>query len=582
MGLFDALKNGKFEYTGKRAQDVKIKLGDGDANISVRADKTKIETGVGNQTVAVLGNDVDIELDKNAPLDWDSSKDNDLVAVTTDNGKTGKIKIDTGDGNDMALAVGKNIDVKMGDGDHVVSFWGNNKVNVEVGNGNNNITTMDKFVIDGNLDEKTSVLGIEIGAKAEEAIEASTIKKSEVLWDTTSRVAEKSDFLNKMKQTYNLDDENMKMLEKLYDSGELMDELSPGVPKYGIMESIKQKNPDGSTKYVLCKYDKGGTEDGGYIHSRGYMDGSFKECIATKQYTKSSFTEGGNIIHEVATRDYWDISGAKTVNVKAGNGVENYINLTSTGTVNIEAGDFHAKLKKGQTVNGSGGGHTINIDEGRLYDDIKIHRDVTTTPIRTIRFGTNLAATYTSPLVVDFNKDGQVSAASGNGVDVNGDGIGDGYATNGDKMLAMSDINKTGTIDGSEVFGDQTVSPFTGQKLNSANGFEALRMIAEEAEKYTGTSCIQNGVVNLQQLKAALNTVGVDLGFISDNNITELEDLAHVQAINVAEYDEVDAEGNVQHRQLGSYIDTNGESYGTNDVWFKNRTNIDNMIDRLK
>lgn len=580
MGLIDALRNGKGEYTGNRASNVTINVGNGDANISVRGDNVDITAGTGNQTVVVLGNDVDIQLDANAAVDWDSTQDKDLVAVITDEGK-GNAKIDTGDGNDIALALADNIEVKMGDGDHVVSFWGDN-VNVNVGNGSNNITTMDKFIIDGNLNENTNILGINIGKAIEDAIEADTIFKTETLYDITSNAYTKSDFLEKIQSTYNLDPVNMAVLEQLYDSGELMKEYSPGVPAYSIMQSVKQKNPDGSPKYIICKTDGGGTE-GGYEHTRGLIEGKgvigqsftiggktygFAECVATSNYTKSSYTEGGETIHEVATRDYWELNGPKTVNITTGNGTDNYINLTSTGQVDISSGDFNT--------------HTINVDSGRIYGDTHIERHVTTEPSRTIYFGTNVANTYTSPIIVDFNKDGVVSAASGNGVDVDGNGIGDGYANNGDKMLAMSDKNKNGVIDGSEVFGDQTVSPFTGLKLNAANGFEALRMIAEEAEKYTGISCLKDGVVDLQQLKAALGTVGVDLGFISDNNITELEDLAHVAAINVAEYDEVDAEGNVQHRQQGSYTDTNGDNYGANDVWFKNRTTIDNMLDRLK
>ena len=149
-------------------------------------------------------------------------------------------------------------------------------------------------------------------------------------------------------------------------------------------------------------------------------------------------------------------------------------------------------------------------------------------------------------------------------------------------MLAMSDANGNGQIDGSEVFGDQTVSPFTGEKLNAANGFEALKMIAEQAKDATGIDCMKAGFVDLQALKTALATVGVNLGFISDNNVTELENLAHVVAINVENYKEVDAEGDVQHRQQGSYLDADGQEYGANDVWFKNRTKLDKMIDNLK
>ena len=182
-----------------------------------------------------------------------------------------------------------------------------------------------------------------------------------------------------------------------------------------------------------------------------------------------------------------------------------------------------------------------------------------------------ITGSYTrrSPLIVDFNQDGKVSAAAGTGVDLNGDGKADGGAVNGDKMLAMSDINKNGTIDGGEVFGDQTVDPFTGKKLNAANGFEALALVAQSAEKHTGIDCMdEEGNVDLAKLQSALKTVGIDLGFISDANNTMLEDLEKVASINTKNYTEQDAQGDVQHRQLGTYKDASGKQFKVDDVWF--------------
>ena len=580
MGLIDALKNGKGEYTGNKAKNVKIEVGKGDANISVRGDNVDIKTGTGLQNVIVLGNDVNVELDKDAAKNWDLDADFDNVLVASDDGKKGNVKINTGSGNDLAYAVAKNVDIKMGEGEHVVSYWADNKANITVGNGNNDITTLDKFVQAGYLDQNTSMLGVNFGQAVEKALEASTIKSTETLYDITKTTTDKTGFLEKMQKTYNLDAANMKVLEQLYDNGSL--NQTNGKTKYAIMESVKQKNADGSPKYVVCRIDGG--ETGGYVHSRGLIETksatnkngtyvvngkyyTFSECIATKKSTNNSYTEDNKIVREIATRDVYEFNGAKEVNITTGSGNAGNIDITSTGNVNIKTKDVK--------------NNDINVDSGKVYGATNIKREETITQGRTVKIGTNTTNTYTSPIVVDFNKDGKVSAKSGNGVDVDGNGIGDGYASEGDKMLAMSDKNKSGAIDGSEVFGDQTVSPFTGQKLNAANGFEALKMIAQEAEKYTGIKCLNNGEVNLLNLKSALGTVGVNLGFISDSNVTELEDLAHVASINVDEYDEVDADGNVQHRQLGSYTDASGQTYAANDVWFKNRTKIDNRLDRL-
>lgn len=173
------------------------------------------------------------------------------------------------------------------------------------------------------------------------------------------------------------------------------------------------------------------------------------------------------------------------------------------------------------------------------------------------------------PLVLDMDRDGMVEATAGTGVDIDGDGKADGAASGGDKMLAMTDLNGNGNIDGTEVFGNETINPFTGERLNAANGFEALEMIAESAEEYTGIDCMDDdGLVDVQKLKTALEKVGVGLGLISDDNTTVLESLGDVAAIDT-NYVEQDDSGSVQHRQLGNYTTTEGQTYQADDIWFK-------------
>ncbi len=569
MGIVDALKSGKVTYTGNSSSNVNITVGNGNSNITVRGNNVDITAGTGNQNVVVLGNDVDIKLDQNAMSDFDATQDFDTVAVVSDKGN---VSINTGDGNDTALAVANNVNIEMGDGNHLVGFWGDD-VNINVGDGNNNIYTMDKMIAAGIVGEDTKILGENVGQAAINAVEVDTTEYTETLYDITSVSGTgKAEYLNKMKETYKLDASNMKELETLYDNGELFKSFKgsdgTSVPQYSIVQSVQQKNADGSAKYVLAKVDS--ANNSGYVHTRGWQDGTFKECIATRNAGTSSYTEQQTVTHEVATRDVYVVDGTKNLNIKTGSGTTNDINVTSTGIVNISAGDF-SKMDQ------------INVDaEVRIIGDPDIVKDVYTQPARKIAIGTNIAATYTSPIIVDFNKDGVVSAADGKGVDVDGNGVEDGAAVGGDKMLAMSDTNGNGTIDGSEVFGDQTVSPFTGEKLNAENGFEALKAIAQQAKEYTGTNCMKGDFVDLQALKTALASVGVNLGFISDENNTEIEDLAHVTAINVGNYEQVDAEGNVQHRQQGTYVDSDGKEYGADDVWFKNRSVLDKMVDNLK
>ena len=566
MSIVDALKNGRVDYTGNKSSNVKIELGNGNANINVRGNNVDITTGTGNQNVVVLGNDVDIKLDTNALSDWDSSLDQDMVAVVSDKGT---VNINTGDGNDTALTVADNVNIEMGKGDHLVGFWGDD-VKIKADDGSNTIMTMDKMIANGTISENTTILGEKIGQAAIDAVELRTTESTELLYDITSETGNngKADFMKKMQDTYKLDDSNMKMLDKLYENGELFKEYAKGVPAYAIVQSVTQKNADGSAKYVLARVD--GQNNDGYIHTRGLQDGTFKECIATKQRGTNSYTVEQEYTRETATRTIYKVDGTKNLDIDLANGKTNNIDVTSTGIVDIKAGDFDFSR--------------IKVDaEVKVIGDPDVVKNVYTEPARRIAWGTNIGETYTSPIIVDFNKDGKVDATSGNtGIDADGNGIADGAATGGDKMLAMSDMNGNGKVDGSEVFGDQTVSPFTGEKINATNGFEALKTIAQQAEEKTGIKCYSGGLVDLQALKSALATVGVNLGFISDDNVTELEDLAHVVALNVDNYNQVDAEGDVQHRQQGSYVANDGQTYGANDVWFKDRTQMDNMIDRLK
>ena len=181
------------------------------------------------------------------------------------------------------------------------------------------------------------------------------------------------------------------------------------------------------------------------------------------------------------------------------------------------------------------------------------------------------SSTYNSPLILDMDGDGVVSAVAGFGIDVDGNGKADGAATKGDKMLAMTDVNGNGKIDGAEVFGDRTVSPFTGKAVNAKNGFEALKIIAQQAKQYTGIDCMNGNSVDMAKLQQALNKYGVTLGFVNGSNNNEIEKLNGVASINVGNYKTVNESGDAQHRQQGSFVRTDGTQGKIDDVWFKQR-----------
>jgi hypothetical protein len=185
----------------------------------------------------------------------------------------------------------------------------------------------------------------------------------------------------------------------------------------------------------------------------------------------------------------------------------------------------------------------------------------------------------TSPLIFDMNHDGQVSAKLGLGITLNPDHPErhQGAAVNGDKMLAMSDLNSNGVIDISEVFGDQTVNPVTGKPLNAQNGFVALFMVAQIMQDLNPESQIitnqeRSTLVAIPALQAALRQVGHDLGFISDNNVSQLEPIRDVIAVDVTDYIETpdDVRSGMTYAQKGFYLDNQNRAWEVVDVWFRN------------
>jgi hypothetical protein len=171
-----------------------------------------------------------------------------------------------------------------------------------------------------------------------------------------------------------------------------------------------------------------------------------------------------------------------------------------------------------------------------------------------------------SPLILDINHNGKVEAQSGIGVDLNNDGKPDGAAVGGDKMLAMSDLNNNGRIDGAEVFGDLTWSPFTKTHLKAPNGFEALRLIAEEAAKQANEQITSNDEVDIQKLTKVLERQKIQLGFISDGNDKTLEPIKDPLFISV-KYEATQESGVGAHKQKGKFRDNSG-TFNVDDVWF--------------
>ena len=541
-------------------------------------------TGNGYNNVVNAGNGNDVIIAYGDGNTLNGGNGNDIIKSEGDknkinggNGHDGilsignKNNIQGGNGNDSLLSLGNNNNIGGGDGNNKIVFDGNN-LNITAGNGNNYISTLDFAIMDktdSTYDLYVDYLNDQIKTKTENNVLMDSVTETkEVSRTVETKVSQaNSDIMNQLAD-----------IDKTYlDKIDLNALAKDGNPKYLIAKG----KSDG--KYHIYEYSSSGTykavagftngkrdyskvsSGNGYLYLNKNTTKEEQEVIYTTT-TKTTITT-----QEVTTNTYADvertvIEGNKNINITTGNG-DNYMHLNVSKNLNIKTGDGN------NTIDQTG---EIVVDEvaknertEEVLGEEKTHTEETTSKEKeTI---TTASGNYStgSPLIVDFDKDGKVEAIAGKGVDVDNNGYADGAATGGDKMLAMSDINGNGSIDGGEVFGDHTISPFTGEKLNAANGFEALKMIAEQAAEHTGINCIENGNVNLAELQKALKTVGINLGFVSDGNITELEDLGHVASINVEDYTEQDESGEVQHRQLGSYTDTEGETYKTDDVWFK-------------
>ncbi|MDD3237842.1 MAG: hypothetical protein PHV37_07080 [Candidatus Gastranaerophilales bacterium] len=602
MSLIDALKSGNYQYTTTGSNNnIKINAGDGNNVINVKGQNADITTGNGNQTIfADINNNLNITTGSsgsdfikasayNANITTGDSDDtikfegtnfdisamggnNVILAKGDADVKSTHNTITTGNGNDQIVATsngltindesgnltsfvyGDGLTLDAGDGNHTVGFWGND-VNMDFGNGNNNIQTMDFTIANAN----DSTLSILKDFGIVDAMEKKVTASSEVIDKNVTKT--EFDAKAEIAKRYHLSAQEQKILAGIDLDAKL---ASDGGPLYVIIKSPGKSTMAGKDVYVVAKRDGknhawsvsngiDATSKGG----RNYANRT--ECIATSAGWTSETYTGNDVTTTSTTTEYtYFLNGVKNVNINSGDG-NNNVAITADSeafdpiSIDLGEGDNNIFIQNGFTVKDT---------------DTKIE---TTTSSETARLYKS-ANSYNSPLIVDFNKDGKVSASAGKGVDVDDNGVADGAATGGDKMLAMSDMNGNNKIDGTEVFGNNTVSPFTGKKLDAANGFEALKLIAQEAEQYTGTKCIDAaGNVDLQALKGALATKGVQLGFISDNNTSNLEDLAHVASINVADYNEVDATGDVQNRQLGSYTDTDGNTQKVDDVWFTSK-----------
>ena len=598
----------------------------GDDNVMLTGDFNMVLDDCGDNAIYAVGNNNTTVVQNGDNIIYSEGNCNEIMA---DRGNQtieshGHYNlIEAGNGHNNILFTGDMNDVGFGNGNSTVYFFGNGNA-ISGGDGDHTVMTLDWLIQQGQFTEYADLVESYADVNEERTLIQSIDVDSEVTDVATGQEGVGTAAFKDESSSSSTQDVSVSTkieAQQSYTKAELLNKLSSGekneANKLDLTEQYK-----GSNRYVFAK----GKSDG-QMH---VYDMTIRKCIVpvaagnnyiNLQNTSPTITNEGIAVvlsGEVKETTTTTTTNKTTVNTKASSGNYNdlvnygetiYATQTQKGTIDTyEYNSIYDFGKVNNAISLGNGTHTVYYtgsggisagcqDAFAKNSSVYVQRGgIETTSYQTfdntqkdvLYFVDNTKEliesvddvqekitqynpkyTTASPLVVDFNKDGKVSAEAGKGVDVDNNGKADGAATNGDKMLAMSDMNKNGKIDGTEVFGDQTVNPFTKQKINAANGFEALKEVAKSAYEKTGINCMNNGNVDLRALEAALALVGVKLGFISDNNVTELEDLDHVKSINVENYAQQNQTGDVQHNQLGFYTSTDGKTYKTDDVWFK-------------
>lgn len=604
--------------TGECGEDVINARSGGNATITTREDNDTLNLYVaGNFTV-------DVGMDN--PV-CGATSDNDKVTIVS--GATdGQSSLSTGEGNDSVNLIANNVDLKKGEGELTLGFIGNNyninseatkdmiagwgdnvTMNLSVDEaGNHNVYTFDQLWADKNPDINSQfqtgfwqgdansiVTSLTLGNGQEINFVNAMDQIIQSYEKTETDVDVKTEILNSktdVTTTEKISGMTNAEVEKKYNFKEgslanydLSATLSDGSPKYAIL------NRNGSSAQCqLVERTVGSSYVQPLVNNKSCRMGLGRVAAnSALRNDVSSTTEAIKTTTTTATRTdtvkTTTTTTVEDVKYRVFDGVKDWqINMGDGAVVgHITARDGYVNINHGEACNNDqvrdlivdGSYLTREVLKSVSTDEVKTEDVKTVVSVDVKQEKINaviklLQGKIASPLILDFNKDGQVSAAAGQGIDINNDGKADGAATGGDKMLAMTDINGNGSVDGAEVFGDKTVSPFTGKALNAANGFEALKAIAEEAKLYTGLDCMNGSTVDVKKLEKALASVGVKLGFVSDDNNSKVEDLVGVSQIEVENYTESQRIGsNVEHLQHSVYTDENGVTYKVDDVWFE-------------
>lgn len=539
-----------------------VKLGKGDDNATIIAHNTTVQKDEGTMLLGALGQNLEVHSDATENVVGfygDNASFNFYQKESYNDVRTLDYWINDGsDGKYLVNSDGTTSDMSLKDSVEIQTRKDEDPMSLKDYDAANNANYVQYFK------ENFSDYMNELTYQGQDKIVSST---TELIDTEINETSDKEALIKK----YNLSEKEAETLRNLDLTATL---AADGKPLYGIAKVPDSYKPAVTDEYVIVRRD-GKTANNPEGHARSvnaypwpdgktaslciaYTPGEMEQVETTKTIEETYKTTINTLI-----RDVFFTEGVNNVEINQHKGQLNAFLTVGSGEANINKCD---NTNNCQIDNIHIGGPVIEVSEKEEITEEIETKVKTEVEQGKIYLGDS---TYKSPLILDLDGDGKVSAAYGLGVDVDGDGKAEGAAIGGDKMLAMSDLTNDNLVGSEEVFGDETISPFTKKPLNAKNGFEALKIIAQQAKTYTGIDCFENGSVNVLKLQQALNKVGVTLGFVGGANNSRLETLQGVSTIDVSNYDEVAQTGKIQHRQQGTFVTTDGEERKIHDVWFE-------------
>ena len=264
----------------------------------------------------------------------------------------------------------------------------------------------------------------------------------------------------------------------------------------------------------------------------------------------------------------------KYVAAKGEDGKFHFYEMTSSGSATSLARQYGSDTGglRGSDIVPSGSGYMNGITDvepghGRaVYSFSEVNECLTDGEA----CSTQKCYTTCSPLSFDVDGNGVNTTASTMRYDIDGDGELDTINNSAEWVLAFDkDGNGIAGENGSELFGDNTDLDGDGVKDGYANGFEALKALAQKENLFDGKT---DNKLDANDLKFLQEKYGLVMTNGYGGEAKSLEDLG-ITEINLAQTDETtltknfDGRHNNIMRQEGATFKVNGQTREYADIW---------------